>query len=108
MTAEATHLDLTALVAVADDATVSRTVLQAEGVRLVLFAFDAGPELREHTAAVPVLLQVLDGRLQVASGELDVVLVPGGVVHLPARAPHAVVALEPSRMLLTMLDDRQE
>ena len=32
MTGEATHLDLTALVAVAEDATVSRTVLQAEGV----------------------------------------------------------------------------
>jgi len=102
-----THVeDLASLVAVDTEATVSRTVLKAEGVRLVLFSFDAGQELSEHTAAVPVLLQVLDGRLSVSSGGTTVELVPGGVVHLRTRAPHSVVALEPSRMLLTMLDAR--
>jgi quercetin dioxygenase-like cupin family protein len=104
---ELTHVeDLASLVDVSTDATVSRTVLKAEGVRLVLFSFDAGQELSEHTAAMPVLLQVLDGRLTVASGGRTVELVPGGVVHLPTRAPHTVVALEPTRMLLTMLDPR--
>lgn len=94
------------LVEVATDATVSRTVLTAEGARLVLFAFDTGQELTEHTAAVPVLLQVLDGALLVAASGREVTLRPGGVVHLPSRLPHAVHALEPSRMLLTMLDPR--
>jgi len=28
------------------------------------------------------------------------------VVHLTTRLPHAIVALEPSRMVLTMLDAR--
>jgi len=102
-----THVaDLASLVDVSAEATVSRTVLKAEGVRLVLFSFDAGQELSEHTAAVPVLLQVLEGRLSVSSDGITVELVPGGVVHLRARAPHSVVALEPSRMLLTMLDAR--
>lgn len=100
-----THVpELASLVGVGAEATVSRTVLKAEGVRLVLFSFDAGQELSEHTAAVPVLLHVLDGRLSVSSGGTTVELVPGGVVHLPTRAPHSVLALEPSRMLLTMLD----
>ena len=45
------------LVAIAPESTVSRTILRAEGVRLVLFAFDTGEELTEHTAAMPVLLQ---------------------------------------------------
>jgi hypothetical protein len=48
------------------DSTVSTTVLREEGVRLVVFAFDSGQELSEHTAAVPVLLQPLSGRLAVA------------------------------------------
>jgi quercetin dioxygenase-like cupin family protein len=98
--------DLGALVDITDDATVSRTVLTAEGVRLVLFSFDTGQELSEHTAAMPVLLQVLEGNLTVSAGGRSVDLRPGGVVHLPARLPHAVVALEPSRLLLSMLDPR--
>jgi quercetin dioxygenase-like cupin family protein len=105
--AELTYLpEVGALVEVAADATVSRTVLKADGTRLVLFAFDAGQELSEHTAAMPVLLQVLDGRLAVSAAGRSVELVPSGIVHLPARLPHSVLALEPSRLLLTMLDSR--
>ncbi|HEX6886755.1 MAG TPA: cupin domain-containing protein [Candidatus Nanopelagicales bacterium] len=99
--------DLGELIAVAPEATVSRTVLRGDGVRVVLFAFDAGQELTEHTAAVPVLLGVLDGRLEVAAAGSVVELVPGGLIHLGARVPHEVRAMEPSRMVLTMLDPRQ-
>ena len=43
------HIEaLSALIEVAPDSTVSRTVLKAEGTRVVLFAFDAGQELTEH------------------------------------------------------------
>lgn len=101
------HLDdLSALITVNEGSTVSRTVLKAEGVRLVLFSFDTGEELSEHTAAMPVLLQVLDGALEVSADGQTVTLKPGGVIHLPTRMPHSVLALEPSRMLLTMLDPR--
>jgi quercetin dioxygenase-like cupin family protein len=88
------------------DSTVSRTVLRAEGARLVVFAFDAGQELSEHTAAVPVLLQVLSGRLSVTAAGRTVELAPGDVVHLGTRVPHSVLALEPTHLLLTMLDHR--
>lgn len=98
--------DLAALIAVNEGSTVSRTVLKAEGARLVLFAFDTGEELSEHTAAMPVLLQVLDGALEIRADGQTVTLKPGGVIHLPTRMPHSVLALEPSRMLLTMLDPR--
>ena len=101
------HIEaLGALIEVAPDSTVSRTVLKAEGVRVVLFAFDAGQELSEHTAAVPILLQVLDGRLRVGADGEQVELTPGGLVHIGSRVPHDVLALEPSRMALTMLDPR--
>ena len=98
--------DLAQLVDVAPEATVSRTVLTAEGARVVLFSFDAGQELTEHTAAVPVLLQVLDGHLTITADGRTVDLRPGGLVHLAARLPHAVLAVEPTRMSLTMLDHR--
>ena len=94
------------LVQVATDSTVSRTVLTAEGSRIVLFAFDAGQELTEHTAAVPVLLQALDGAFEITAAGRTVALEPGTVIHLGTRTPHAVVARVPSRLMLTMLDPR--
>lgn len=102
-----THLDdLPALVAIQDEATVSRTVFAGDGVRVVLFAFDAGQVLTEHTAAMPVLLQALDGRLRIGGDGKEAELLPGGLIHLDTRVPHTVVAIEPSRLLLTMLDSR--
>jgi quercetin dioxygenase-like cupin family protein len=101
------HIDaLGALIEVAPESTVSRTVLKGEGGRVVLFAFDAGQELTEHTAAVPILLQVLDGSLRVGADGEHVELRPGGLVHIGSRVPHEILALEPSRMVLTMLDPR--
>ena len=99
--------DVASMVDVAQDSTVSRTVLKAEGARIVLFAFDSGQELTEHTAAVPVILQALDGRFEITAAGRTVHLGPGDVVHLGSRLPHAVLAREPSRLLLTMLDPRQ-
>ena len=98
--------DIAGLVEVATQSTVSRTILREEGVRLVLFAFDAGEELSEHTAAIPVLLQALDGRFEITAAGRTVILVPGGVIHLGTRTPHSVMALESGRLLLTMLDAR--
>jgi len=95
------------LAEVAPESTVSRTVVKAEGMRLVLFAFDAGQELTEHTAAVPVLIQALDGRFDVTADGRTVDLQPGDVVHLRTRVPHAVLATQAGRLLLTMIDPRQ-
>ena len=98
--------DVASMVDVAADSTVSRTVLKAEGVRLVLFAFDAGQELTEHTAAMPVLLQALSGVFDITADGRTVEISPGDVMHLGTRLPHSVVAKEPGRLLLTMLDPR--
>jgi quercetin dioxygenase-like cupin family protein len=98
--------EVASLVEIQPEATVSRTVLQAEGARVVLFSFDVGQVLTEHTAAVPALLQVLDGHLRVTADGRTVDLRPGGLVHLAARLPHAVEAVEASRLQLTLLDPR--
>jgi quercetin dioxygenase-like cupin family protein len=95
--------DAASLVAVSADSTVSRTALKGDGVNIVLFAFDAGQELSEHTAAMPVLLQVLDGSLEVTAAGRTEVMTPGDVLYLPSREPHSVLAMEPSRLMLTMV-----
>lgn len=100
--------DVAAMVAVNEGATVSRTVMHAEGVRLVLFSFDTDEYLSEHTAAMPVLLFALEGSLEIEADGRVVVLKPGDVIHFGTRLPHAVRALEPSKLALYMLDKREK
>ncbi|MFV0634844.1 cupin domain-containing protein [Demequina sp.] len=98
--------ELAGLVSIQPESTLSRTVLKEEGARIVLFAFDKGQVLTEHTAAMPVLLMVLEGRLAITADGRTEELVPGGVMHMGTRLPHAVDALEPSKLALIMLDQR--
>lgn len=101
---EATVLgDLIAELAVPDDGTLSRTLFRDDNMQLVGFAFAAGQELTEHASALSVAVQVLSGRLALTLGEVHTELGPGGWVHMPPRLPHAVRALEPTVMLLTMV-----
>ncbi|WP_243386796.1 cupin domain-containing protein [Bifidobacterium primatium] len=95
--------DLRSMVEVQPESTVSRTVMQVEGANVVLFSFDKGQELSEHTAAMPVLVQCLEGRLRITGGGKTVDLTPGGILHFPTRLPHAVYAEEPSKMMLIMM-----
>ena len=99
--------DLASMVQVQPESTVSRTVMKAEGLRIVLFAFDAGQVLTEHAAAMPVLLELIEGHMRVTADGRTVDLRPGGAVHLGTRLPHALEALVPSKMVLVMADHRQ-
>lgn len=83
--------------------TVSKVVVKEGPLRLVLFAFDAGEELTEHTASLPVVIQVIEGSVAVEAGGDRIHLSPGGWLFLEAHEPHTVVAEEPSKMLLTMV-----
>ena len=89
-------------------ATVSRTIMNAETCRAVLFSFDRGEALSEHTAAMPAVVMVLEGRLRIDADGQGVELAPGDLLHFGTRLPHAVEALEPSKMLLLMLDPREK
>lgn len=56
--------NLAAQIDYSDGSTVSKTVMRAEGVNIVLFSFAAGEELSEHTAAMPVIVEALEGQLE--------------------------------------------
>ena len=55
---------------------------------------------------MPVTIQVLEGKLRVGGEGREVELTAGGIVYLSARLPHTVYAVEPSKMLLQMFDNR--
>lgn len=81
----------------------SRVLARTAGGNITLFAFDEGEELSEHTAPFDALVLTLSGALALTIGEVAVRTEPNTIVVMPADVPHAVHAVEPSRMLLIML-----
>ena len=97
------YIDLAAEVAIPENGTLSRVLHSDDRVRLVVFAFDTGQELTDHAAGVPAIVQVVSGRLEVDLEDDTVEIDSHSWIHMPARLPHAVRALEPSVMILSLL-----
>lgn len=95
--------DLRAPVELPTDGILSRTIHDDADVRVVLFSFAAGQQLSDHTASMPVLLEVVDGEAVITLGDDAVDGRAGTWLHLPAKTPHSVVARTPMTMLLTLL-----
>jgi quercetin dioxygenase-like cupin family protein len=98
-----TFLNLSTEVTIPEDGTISRTLYQDAGMKVVLFGFAAGQELSEHTAAVPALLHFLEGAARVTLGAEVIEAQPNTWVHMPARLPHSIHAETPVKMLLVLL-----
>jgi quercetin dioxygenase-like cupin family protein len=94
--------DISTAIAIPGDATLSKK-LHTNGVRLVVFAFDTGQQLTEHTTSRPAIVQVHEGLLTLTAGEDTYEAGPGSWLYLDPGQPHSVIALEPSIMLLTLL-----
>jgi quercetin dioxygenase-like cupin family protein len=99
----ATPVELGELVDYGEGAVVSRTLARSEAGTLTVFAFARGQELSEHTAPFDALVQVLEGEAELVIGGEAVAARAGQWVMMPADVPHAVRAVEPFKMLLTMI-----
>jgi len=95
--------DIRAEVEVPDGGILSRTVHRDEHASLTVFAFDAGEELTEHTAARPAIIEILDGTADIGAGGEVHHLGPGGWVALPPRTPHAIRAITPLKVALVLI-----
>lgn len=84
------------------DTIVSRTLYTDEAVKVIIFGFAAGQELSEHTAAVPAVIQILQGEADVTVGGDKLNGQPGMWVHMTPRLPHSIVARTELVMLLLM------
>jgi len=95
--------DVAASATIQPGAVVSKVVHRDDHLDVTVFAFDAGEGLSEHQAARAAIVQVLSGRLRftVDGDELDARA--GFWLHMAPGAPHALTAVEPTVMLLTLL-----
>ena len=85
------------------DGTLSRTIHRDDHVKIVLFGFSGGQELSQHTAAVPAIIEILQGEARVTLDNVAKELSAGAFVFMDAQLPHAIYAKTPLVMLLTML-----
>jgi len=96
-------LRLSDLVSYQGGTVVSRTLVKHANGNITLFAFDAGQGLTEHTAAFDALVQILDGKAEITISDRTYRVDTSEAILLPANQPHALAALTPFKMLLTMI-----
>jgi quercetin dioxygenase-like cupin family protein len=82
---------------------LSRTIYDDEQVKAVVFGFDAGQELTEHTASKPAILQIIRGEAMLGLGDDTIEAKAGTWVHMQSGLRHAVKATTPMVMLLLLL-----
>jgi quercetin dioxygenase-like cupin family protein len=82
---------------------VSKTLVDRKTGTVTLFAFDQGQALSEHTAPFDALVCVLDGEAEISIGGQPARVVAGEMLLMPANIPHALKAVAPFKMMLTMI-----
>ncbi len=82
---------------------VSRQIVKREKGNVTLFAFDAGQELSEHTAPFDALVHMIDGEAEITISGKPIHMKAGEMVIMPANQAHALKAVSPFKMVLTMI-----
>ncbi len=91
------------MVEYAQDAVVSKTIVDKPVGTLTIFAFDKDQRLSEHTAPYDAIVQIVDGTAKLTIGGNEVEVRAGEIIVMPANVPHSVDAQERFKMLLTMI-----
>ena len=91
------------LVTYQEGTVVSRTLLKKETGTVTMFAFDQGQGLSEHATPFDAMVCVLDGNMEITISGSAVTLEHGEMIIMPANEPHALLAVERSKMMLTMI-----
>jgi quercetin dioxygenase-like cupin family protein len=82
---------------------VSLTLAQRPGVGMTLLALDAGEGLSTHAAPGDALAYILEGEAKITVDGNENSLSAGNAIIMPAGIPHAVKAITPFKMLLTVV-----
>ena len=82
---------------------VSRTLIDKNVGIVTLFSFDEGEGLSEHTAPFDALVYVFDGKVEITISNEKFILIKGQMILMPANELHALKALKPFKMMLTMI-----
>jgi quercetin dioxygenase-like cupin family protein len=80
----------------------SLSLVRDPDVDMILVVLKAGGRLNEHTAPGPISVLVLEGRIVFSTQGQQLEAGAHDLITLPVLVPHAVEALEPSAILITI------
>ncbi|MFZ1235498.1 MAG: cupin domain-containing protein [Prevotella sp.] len=96
-------LNLNEVIDYAHGGIVSKEFIHNEAGSSTFFAFDKGQRLSEHMAPFDATLMIIDGEAEIMiDGELFHPKA-GEMIIIPANHRHAVNAIQPFKMILTMI-----
>jgi quercetin dioxygenase-like cupin family protein len=82
---------------------LSRTLYADDKIKAIIFGFDSGQELSNHTAAVSAIIHIVKGEAKLTLGGEVKEVKEGAWAHMEPRLEHALYAKTPVVMLLLML-----
>ncbi len=84
---------------------ISKQVLKKKSGNVTLFSFDKDQGLTEHTSPFDAMVHILDGVAEIKIDGVPHLLKTGDCIIMPANHPHALHAVEPFKMVLTMIKE---
>lgn len=84
---------------------VSKEIVNRPAGTVTLFAFDKGQGLSEHSAPYKAFVTIIEGGAEITVSGVKHEVKAGEMLPMPAGAPHALMAVEPFKMMLTMIKD---
>lgn len=100
-----TVMDFSSLVEYSPGGIISKQVMTKESGNITLFSFDQDQKLSEHTAPYDAMVQVIEGQAEIIINRQPYLLKSGHSIIMPANVPHALFAVKPFKMLLTMIKE---
>ncbi len=95
--------DIAAHQDIPEDGILTRTILDDDHTKIVLFTFSKDQELSEHTSSKPAILHFLQGTAELALGDDTMTASAGTWVHMPAKTLHRIRTQTPVVMLLILM-----
>jgi len=82
---------------------ISKTIINNSQLKAILFGFDRGQELSEHTASLPAIINIIKGEAKITLGDDKFESQAGSLIYLNPKLPHRIYARTPLTMLLLLL-----
>lgn len=86
-----------------DGSIVSKQIIKKPNGNITLFAFDKEETLTEHTSPYEAVVLVVEGEMEIKIGGNPYNVKQGEIIIMPSNIPHALRAIQKSKMLLTMI-----
>jgi quercetin dioxygenase-like cupin family protein len=98
-----TPKNLNQLINYQEGSVVSKEIIKKSTGTVTLFAFDRDQGLSEHTTPFDALVYIVDGQAEITVSGIIHQVKTGEILLMPASSPHALKAIKPFKMILTMI-----